>query len=282
MYFCYMRLAKQVFDFYLNSSLHVALAVFSLSWLTLIEYEIPFDAAVLFFIFFASITGYNFVKFFGLAKFHHRSLSSWLKFIQLMSFICFLIMGYFASKLQLKTILYLGVFATITFLYAIPFIPKKFYLDTQQNLRNVSGLKVYVIALVWAGVTVLIPLINNNQLLDTTVIWAFAQRFFLVLALMLPFEIRDMQFDSIKLATIPQRIGIKNTKIMGLVLSLLFFGLEFFMPEKPLSKLLIQLGITLLLIFSIIFSRKNQGRYFSGFWVESIPIIWLVLTLLFG
>ncbi|WP_246125980.1 UbiA prenyltransferase family protein [Bizionia myxarmorum] len=277
-----MRLAKQVFDFYLNSSLHVALAVFSLSWLTLIEYEIPFDAAVLFFIFFASITGYNFVKFFGLAKFHHRSLSSWLKFIQLMSFICFLIMGYFASKLQLKTILYLGVFATITFLYAIPFIPKKFYLDTQQNLRNVSGLKVYVIALVWAGVTVLIPLINNNQLLDTTVIWAFAQRFFLVLALMLPFEIRDMQFDSIKLATIPQRIGIKNTKIMGLVLSLLFFGLEFFMPEKPLSKLLIQLGITLLLIFSIIFSRKNQGRYFSGFWVESIPIIWLVLTLLFG
>lgn len=277
-----MRIAKQVFNFYLDSSIHVALAVFSLSWLTLIEYGIPYDANVLYFIFFASITGYNFVKFFGIAKFHHRRLSSWLKFIQALSFVCFLIMGYFATQLQPKTMLYLGVFAGVTFLYAVPFLPKKFYLDKQQNLRNVSGLKVYVIALVWAGVTVLIPLVNNDSLLDITVIWAFVQRFLLVLALMLPFEIRDMQFDSIKLATIPQKIGVVNTKIMGLVLAVLFFGLEFFLPEKPTSKLVIQLGVTFLLVVSILLARKNQGKYFSGFWVEGIPVLWLVLTLFFG
>jgi len=129
---------------------------------------------------------------------------------------------------------------------------------------------------------VIIPLINNDRLLDSTVIWAFAQRFLFVLAMMLPFEIRDMQFDSIKLATIPQKIGIKNTKIMGVILACLFFGMEFFMPEKALGKLIIQFGITGLVILSILFSRKNQGKYYSGFWVESIPILWLVLTLLFG
>lgn len=277
-----MRLVKQVFDFYINSSIHVAIAVFALSWLTLIEYQIAFDNNVLFFIFFASISGYNFVKFFGLAKFHHRRLSGWLKIIQVLSFACFLIMGYFATQLQSKTILYLGIFALITFLYTIPFLPKKLYLDHQENLRNVSGLKVYVIALVWAGVTVLIPLINNDRLLDTTVIWAFVQRFLLVLALMLPFEIRDMQFDSIKLATIPQKIGIKNTKIMGVILAVLFLGLEFFMPQKPLIKLVIQFGITMLLIMSILLSRKNRGKYYSGFWVEGIPVLWLLLTLLLG
>ncbi|EGV44150.2 hypothetical protein BZARG_908 [Bizionia argentinensis JUB59] len=277
-----MQFVKKVFDFYLNSSIHVALAAVCLSWLTLIEYQIPCDMYVLNFIFFATIMGYNFVKFFGLAQFHHRSLSSWLKFIQIFSMISFLIMGYFATQLQLKTVFYLMVFAVVTFLYAIPFLPKKFYLDKQQNLRNISGLKVHVIALVWSGVTVLVPLINNDRFVDTTVIWAFIQRFVLVLALMLPFEIRDMQFDSIKLATIPQRIGIKNTKIMGVVLVLLFFGLEFFMPEKPMNKLLIQLAITLILIMSILLARKNQGKYYSGFWVESIPILWLLLTLLFG
>ncbi|OBX22665.1 hypothetical protein BAA08_07570 [Bizionia sp. APA-3] len=277
-----MRFEKHFFDFYLNSSIHVALSAFALSWLTLIEYQIPFDTHVLLFIFFATIAGYNFVKFFGLAKFHHRSLSSWLKIIQIFTFICLIIMGYFGAQLQNKTIFYLGFFALITFLYAIPFLPKKFYLNKQQNLRNVSGLKVYVIALVWAGVTLLIPLINNDRLLDSTVIWAFAQRFLFVLAIMLPFEIRDMQFDSIKLATIPQKIGIKNTKIMGVILACLFFGLEFFMPEKTQSKLLIQFGITVLVILSILFSRKNQGKYYSGFWVESIPILWLLLTLLFG
>ncbi len=277
-----MRLIKQVFDFYINSSIHVALSAFALSWLTLIEYQIAFDVDALLFIFFATIVGYNFVKFFGLAKFHHRRLSGWLKIIQGLSFICFLIIGYFATQLQIKTLIYLAVFAVITFLYAIPFLPKKLYLDHQQNLRNVSGLKVYVIALVWAGVTVFIPLINNNSLLDSTVILIFAKRFLFVLAMMLPFEIRDMQFDSIKLATIPQKIGIKNTKIMGVILAVLFFSLAFFMSEKSLNILVIQLGITMLLILSVLFSGKNQGKYYSGFWVESIPILWLFLTLLFG
>lgn len=277
-----MRFGKHLFDFYLNSSIHVALSVFALSWLTLIEYQIPFDANVLFFIFFASIAGYNFVKFFGLAKFHHRSLSRWLKIIQILSFICLMFMGFFAFQLQMETIMYLSVFALITCLYAIPFLPKSFYFDKQQNLRNVSGLKVYVIALVWAGVTVLIPLINNNRLLDVTVVWVFLQRFLLVLALMLPFEIRDMQFDSLKLATIPQKIGIKNTKIMGVILACLFFGLEFFISEKIADNLLIQLIVAVLVMLSILFASRHQGKYYSGFWVESIPVFWLLLTLLFG
>tara|TARA_R100001377_G_C3187747_1_gene109258 strand:+ start:901 stop:1734 length:834 start_codon:yes stop_codon:yes gene_type:complete len=276
-----MRLVKQIVDFYINSSIHVALSVFALSWITLIEYQIPFDTNVLFFIFFASIVGYNFVKFFGLAKFHHRSLSNWLKIIQIMSLVCFLIMGYFIIQLQTKTLLYLTAFALVTFLYAIPFLPKKLYLDRQKNLRSISGLKVYVIALVWAGVTVLIPLINNDQHVDVIVVWFFIQRFLLVLALMLPFEIRDMQFDSIKLATIPQKIGILNTKIIGVLLSLLFFGMEFLMPSIEMGKLLIQLVITVLIIISILFARKNQGKYYSGFWVEGIPILWLALMLLF-
>ena len=47
---------------------------------------------------------------------------------------------------------------------------------------------------------------------------------------MLPFEIRDMQYDSLKLSTIPQRIGVMKTKIIG-VFMLLFFLLEFFKDE---------------------------------------------------
>jgi len=56
-----MRFMKLLFDFYINSSIHVALAVLSLSWITLLEFDIPYDKEVLFFIFFASITGQNFI-----------------------------------------------------------------------------------------------------------------------------------------------------------------------------------------------------------------------------
>ena len=36
------------------------------------------------------------------------------------------------------------------------------------------------------------------------------QRFLFVVVAILPFEIRDIQYDSLKLSTIPQQIGVAN------------------------------------------------------------------------
>lgn len=281
MYFCFMALLKQIFNFYIDSSIHVALAVFALSWVTLLEFGIPYDEAVLYFIFFASITGYNFVKYFGLARFHHRSLTNWLKLIQVFSLMCFIGMCYFALKLELISLVVILGFGVVTFLYAIPFLPNKILYDKHKNLRNVSGLKVYIIALVWAGVTVVLPLLNNHVPLDTNVVVSGFQRFVFVTVLMFPFEIRDLNYDSLKLATIPQQIGIKNTKMVGVLLLMLFFLLEFLKPQLNVEhtvSLLITMFVTLMFL---IFANRNQGRYYSSFWVEGIPLVWLLLLLVF-
>lgn len=281
MYFCFMALLKQIFNFYIDSSIHVALAVFALSWVTLLEFGIPYDRAVLYFIFFASITGYNFVKYFGLARFHHRSLTNWLKLIQVFSLMCFIGMCYFALKLELISLVVILGFGVVTFLYAIPFLPNKILYDKHKNLRNVSGLKVYIIALVWAGVTVVLPLLNNHVPLDTNVVVTGFQRFVFVTVLMFPFEIRDLNYDSLKLATIPQQIGIKNTKMVGVLLLMLFFLLEFLKPQLNVEhtvSLLITMFVTLMFL---IFANRNQGRYYSSFWVEGIPLVWLLLLLVF-
>ncbi len=277
-----MKIIKHVFDFYINASIHVALAVFSLSWITLLEFDIPYDENVLYFIFFATITGYNFVKYFGLAKFHHRGLANWLKVIQVFSAFCFILFCYFALQLEQKTLLYIAGFGVVTFLYAIPFLPKKIFLDSQHNLRSISGLKIYVIALVWVGVTVFLPLINNDFNINVDVIITAIQRFLLVLVLMLPFEIRDLQYDNLKLATIPQRIGLRKTKIIGVLLLLVFFFLEFFKDEISSERMVILLVITFIMLLFLKFSKEHQNKYYSGFWVESLPIWWLVLLLLFS
>ena len=274
-----MRLIKQLFDFYLNSSIHVALAVYALGWITLIQFDVSYDENILYFIFFATITGYNFVKYFGIAKFHHRSLTDALKIIQVFSLVCFLLLCYFAIQLQLKTLISIGVFGLITFLYAIPFLPKNFYLDNQQNLRDVSGLKVYVIALVWTGVTVFLPLINDDVHLNADVYITASQRFVFVVVLMLPFEIRDLKFDSLKLATIPQKIGVKYTKLIGFFLLLLLFVSEFFKDELSYESLVKTLIIVLITLCFVFFTNKKRNRYYSSFWVESIPIIWLLIIL---
>lgn len=276
-----MALLKQLFKFYIHASIHVALSVFSLAWITLIEFNISYDGEVLYFIFFSSIIGYNFVKYFGIAKFHHRSLATWLKAIQVFSFFGFLMLCYFILKLNSVSLIYISGFVIVTFFYAIPFLPKRFFIDNQYNLRSISGLKVYLIALVWSGVTVFLPLINNDYPVDTDVVITVIQRFIFIVVLMLPFEIRDLQYDSLKLGTIPQKIGVLWTKIMGVIFLMIFWMLEFFKINLILNNLLVLGLIAVITMLFLIVSKKEQGVYFSSFFVEGLPMLWLIMLLLF-
>lgn len=272
-----MQILKRIIDFYINSSIHVALAVCGLVWVTLLNFNVGADLDFVFFIFFATITGYNFVKYFGLAKFHHRRLASWLKAIQIFSLLCFVALAYYTFILKTETIFYFLGLGLITFLYAIPFLPKKIFVEAG-NLRAIGGLKIYVIAFVWTCVTVLIPLLNENYVLDNDMVIEFVQRFLYVVIATLPFEIRDMKYDSLKLATIPQKIGVYKTKVIGVLLIVLVFLLEFFKDEFYVNKTIILSVICLLLLLFLLFSTKNQKYYYSSFWVEGIPILWAILT----
>ncbi len=274
-----MKVVKQLLSFYINSSVHVALSVYSLTWITLLEFDISYDENILYFVFYATITGYNFVKYFGIAKFHHRSLTNWLKAIQVFSFLCFFLMLYYGLKLNTKTLFCVAGFGIVTFLYAIPFLPKRFFLDQQHNLRTIGGLKIYLIALVWSGVTVFLPLINNDHVFNTDVMITGIQRYIFIIVLMLPFEIRDLRYDSLKLSTVPQKIGVKQTKIIGSLLLVVFFFLELFKDEVPF--IIILLAIVVFTMLLLVFSKIEQGKYYSSFWVEGVPIFWLILVLIF-
>ncbi|MDN3493943.1 hypothetical protein QMA06_14560 [Winogradskyella sp. APC 3343] len=274
-----MDMLKRSFNFYLNSSIHVAFAALALVWVTLIELDLLIDKHLLGFVFCATITGYNFVKYFGVAKFHHRSLASWLRVIQIFSLLAFTAMCYFAFFLEVQTLILTGILGIITFFYAIPImIPKQYLFDDHKNLRQIGGIKVYVIALVWTFASVFSPVVNNEIPIDTEIVVLGVQRFFFILVLMLPFEIRDLNYDSLKLATIPQKIGIKKTKIFGVLLLLLFVMLDGLKEETKLTTILIALISGVLLFFS----NKDQSKYYSPFWVESVPILWLISLLLFG
>ena len=275
-----MRILRQILNFYINSSIHVAFAVVAMTWVTLIQFELHNDYVILSFVFYATVTGYNFVKYFGVAKFHHRSLAAWLKTIQIFSFIAFVGMCYYALKLNINSLIYLSIFGLITFLYAIPLLPMRYFRDNQKNLRQISGLKIYVIAFVWVFTTVFLPLIEKNYHINVDVVITGAQRFVFVIVLMLPFEIRDLMYDSVKLATIPQRIGVKNTKIIGVLLMLVFFFLEYFKDQISSEAIIANAMIMIVTLIFVLLAHKNQSKYYSALWVESLPIIWLVVLLM--
>ncbi|WP_282123727.1 hypothetical protein [Algibacter mikhailovii] len=272
-----MKTLKQLLNFYINSSIHVALAVYALTWITLLELGLHYDEAVLYFVFYASITGYNFVKYFGLVKFHHRKLANWLKLIQVLSFICFVLMCFYGYQLQERTLLIIGICAVLTFFYAIPFFKKKAH-----TLRSIEGLKVFVIALVWTSATVLIPAINEEYSNNKNAVLLTIQRFIYVLVLMIPFEIRDLKFDNLALKTVPQKLGVKGTKILGIILLMVFLILEVLKDNwgvVNMVRLITITGITGMLVF---FSKTDQSKYYSSFWVEGLPVVWLLLWLIFS
>ena len=103
---------------------------------------------------------------------------------------------------------------------------------------------------------------------------------FFVLVLIFPFEIRDMHLDIKDIKTLPQKIGVEKTKKVGFVLLLFSLTLEFLLTES-LSNKNIFLIICFILLLFLMRSTQNQSKYYSSFWVESLPVIWWILLLIF-
>jgi hypothetical protein len=265
-----MMLLKRLLDFYINSSLHVALAV--LSFCVLTTYELDLNGSIVLFsaVFCAAIVGYNFVKYFGLAKFYYRSLTTKLKYIQLVSALSVLGLGYAFLQLQSATQMLLFFLGLITFFYAIPM-----GLKTPKNLRSIGGVKIYIIAFVWAMTTVALPILESQLSLNFEHWILIVQRTFIIIVLMLPFEIRDLDLDQIYLSTIPQKIGVRNTKIIGYALLGDALLLEFVKHQFDQNRFLIVVFLVVILILFLVKSTPKGSRYYTAFWVEAIPILTL-------
>lgn len=276
-----MKFLTYLFSFYINSSIHVAFSVVALAYITTFQCHIFLDVELVFFLFFSTITGYNFVKYFGVTKFHYRSLTNKLRYIQVFTFCCCLVMGYFASQLNYKTLFCVLCFGIVTFLYAIPVPFRRFFIDAQHNLRDVGGLKIYLIAFIWTGVTVFLPLVESGYAITVEAGIIALQRFIFIIVLMFPFEIRDLSYDSLKLGTIPQKIGVKRTKVIGFFLLSVMLFFEFLKGDVGLISTGVLMVLILITSLFLWFSKMKQSKYYTVFWVESLPVFWFLLLFIF-
>ncbi|QWX83040.1 hypothetical protein H0I23_11280 [Cellulophaga sp. HaHaR_3_176] len=270
-----MKLLIRFFNFYINASIHVALAVLALLEVTDFLLNIPADNFLNTFVFFGTIAAYNFVKYGVEAEKYILVATRYIKKIQVFSIICLLIALYSMFFLSKETLLFLLVMVALTGLYAIPVLPHT------KNLRNLGGLKVFIVALVWAGTTVVLPAIAISKVILWDIIIETIQRFLIVLILLIPFEIRDLAYDSPDLKTIPQRFGVANTKVFGSFIVVVFFALTF-LKESILPLDIIAKGVLFILLgFCMFITKRDQKKYYASFWIESIPIFWWVVISIF-
>lgn len=269
-----MTIIKKIFDFYLDASIHVALAIFSLVHVTALTLNINVPLELYYFIFFGSISCYNFVKFGVEAEKYILVANTYHKTIQFFSFGCLFVAGYQLFFLSERVFIALFILSAITGLYALPVLPKN------RNFRSFSGLKILIVAAVWAGTTVVLPVISELEIVSWNVKVETVQRFLFVLILLVPFEIRDLKYDNASLKTLPQRVGVKGAKMIGYGWVILFYAVTFLKTNLDAAHITVKTIVFLVLMFMIFKTKLNQKKYFSSFWVEAIPLFWWLLFII--
>jgi hypothetical protein len=268
-----MHRIERIFTFYVFSNIHVALSASCLVMLTLNQMGIE-DCRSVLFVFCGTVAGYNFIRAIEFNRLY-PSMTHWIRSSVVWVFLLNVIMiaGLIYATLQFswRDLAFMAPFFLLTLFYAFPFKGRI------RGLRNLPGVKLFLISAVWAGVTVLFPVWANNLSFDSQVWTLFWQRFLLIFAITIPFDIRDLQLDNPDLSTLPQSLGVGRSKFIA-VLALIAFFLLFYLNDFSRNDRAIGFSIALISAVLILRSEVHQNRFYSSFWVEGIPILWFVLT----
>ncbi|MEO8515106.1 MAG: hypothetical protein ABI426_00080 [Flavobacterium sp.] len=275
-----MRIFKRLINIYIQSSIHVALAVYSLVRMTDYMFQIPVDKPMAYFAFFGTIVGYNFVKYDSFVRTKKLQLRNSLKAIIFISVFSFFGVGFYFFQLQRMTQIISVLFLALTLLYTLPFFPNR------KNARNWAGVKIYIVALCWVGVTLVLPILDAEIIITSEFYIKCIQRFILVFVLILIFEIIDLTNDDPHLQTVPQQIGVKRTKNLGYVLLMIFCVLEFFNVnfkenfQFSVYHIVLIFVIATVIALFLLFVNEKRSKYYTSFWVESVPIFWWLMVVL--
>lgn len=260
-------------NIYIEGSIHVALSCFSLVHVTQHYFNISKDFTLAYFAFFGTIIGYNFVKYEALYRVKKRQIKNKLKGIFVLSFLSLTAAGFYFFQLQKISQIISIAFLILTLLYTLPFFPNR------KNARNWAGVKIYIVALCWVGVTVVLPVLNAGIALTSNFYLKCIQRFILIFVLILIFEIIDLAKDDPHLQTVPQQIGVKRTKQLGFLLLALFFSLNFFSFIIDVNFEYSSFIIAIVAVLFLAFANEKRSKYYTSFWVEAAPILWWLMIL---
>ncbi|MBF25763.1 MAG: hypothetical protein CMP49_04520 [Flavobacteriales bacterium] len=255
----------------INTNFLVALASFCLYKVS--ELIFGFHSPYLgYFVFFSTIFAYNYMRLPFL--FQNDNKSIWLHTNKSLIYCILLFSGF--------SILFLCFFFGIFFFQLlVPAIvvsvlyPLSITINKKKiSLRNIPFFKIFLISFTWSYVTLLVPIFYFDITIDYFLISSFIQRLLFIIAISIPFDIRDTQID--KIQTFPNTFGVKASKIFAfscLFLLDVLVVIDFITNSITLDYFLAVLLTVELSALIIYFSTANRSFNFYGILVDSLPII---------
>ena len=264
---------KKIADFFLFSNIFVAYCVVALCMST--ELLLGYNSnTISLFVFFASLFTYNFQRLVRMSVLEELSFRQnflqqnkfFLWVVTALSAVATVYCGLSISYNSLRLLLPLGI---IVFMYQLPLL---YWKGRWWRLREIPGIKIFLIALVWSFVSVGL-LVEEHQIGWTTDVWLlFVHRLCFVFAITIPFDIRDLKYDSLQLKTIPKVFGEEKARYIAyaalgiyelLVIIQFIFGE--IMDVQDLIALLCTSAVTAYLLIK---STSDKGEYHFAFWIE--------------
>lgn len=203
---------------------------------------------------------------------------------------------------------------TLTIISAIAIIPLSFFLNTSSkilliglgllsisynlpiflietkrfSLRNIPGVKLFIIAMVWTASCVLLPILTIEATNSATItlnetILLFSMHFFFIAAIAVSFDIRDIfQDKSNELKTIPVIFGEKNSLLICQILLATCLLLLFNFTEK-IDGNFFALSLTIFISgWLILKSKWKKNEYYYFLFLDGTMILQLIMLLIFS
>ena len=287
------KVLLSILDFLLFSNLFIAICAVAQCLVTYHLLNTEPDNYVLAFTFFATLGLYNFSMLLAKPKnpeqspflrvrwifAHHRLIIS----ITLISLLCLLPLGLWYLSIESQ---FLMVFTgLIAVAYNVPFLT----LNQQKiGLRNIPGIKLFLIALVWSVSCVLLPIVeleksHSFHVSSAETLLLVAKRFLFIAAITVPFDIRDLFQDKLyALKTIPVMLGEKKAYIFcQLLLAGYLVLLLLFRPASYLD--VVALTLTLVIAGWLIFkSNIKKNEYYYFFYLDGTMLLQYIVLAIFS
>jgi len=284
------KIGLSILDFLLFSNFFIAICAVAQGLVTYHLLKAKPSEHVLAFLFFSTLLIYNLAVLLSKPKAPQNSPFKRVRWIfahhrltistTLISALCLIPLGLLYLSFESKLLMvFVGLLSVA---YNIPFLSLN---QKKIGLRNIPGIKLFLIAFVWASSCVLLPIVELESLhqiqvpLSETVLLV-AKRFLFICAITVPFDIRDLFQDKLyELKTIPVILGEKKAWIFCQAL-LAIYLLLLVLFTKDINLDVIGLTLTVLLTGWLIFkSNFKRNEYYYFFYLDGTMLLqYLILV----
>ena len=247
--------SNRVIKFIVYSNIWISIGSAFLCWQVFYLNELTVNYSYLYFVFFSTLFSYNFQRVARLQLLEKQLPDSWVVQNKKIAY-------------SILFISFIGALATVP-IFEAPF--SLFWIFvlaivsggySYKGFRDIPYLKIILISASWGIACGILPLIISGNSLSIELLLNFILVFCYILAITIPFDIRDLGVDEDKKRTLPQVMGIVKAKRLALfvlTISILLFLFIF----NPLQSIIYAISCFLSGLLIYYSNKKKPDFYFT-------------------